>query len=377
MKFLICPDSYKDCMNASTASHIMSLAINELLPQAKTSMTPLSDGGQGFIFAITSIIPHKIISTQIMGPRGDLVTAQYALIDNESTAIIELAQAAGLELLQISERNPYYTTTYGVGELVLHALNQGVQKIILGLGGSATNDGGAGMLQALGTQLLDKSKQELKHGGIYLQELHSICLDTIDKRLKNVIFEIASDVTNPLIGENGATAIFGPQKGATPDMVNNLDAALSNYAKVIWHTCNLDISEIKGGGAAGGVGATLMLFNATMCSGIDLVIKYTNLEEQIINADYIFSGEGSIDEQTIYGKTISGVAKLCHKHSKPLIILTGRSGADLEKLYELGVTAIFPIGNSECDLSTALKHGPDNLSRTVQNIIRLLMLKIP
>ncbi len=410
MKFLICPDSFKDCMTASDASLIMHKAIESILPNALIKTIPLSDGGQGFINSILIAVKGKLIEKPVCGPLGKTVLASYALIENEETAIIESAQAAGLELLALTERNPFYTTTYGIGELILDAISKGAKKIIVGLGGSSTVDGGAGMLQALGAELLDKNLHVLKPGGLYLNDLEQVNFKRLLANLAKVDILIASDVINPLLGPMGAARVFGPQKGATPEMVEILEKGLAKFAQLCNHNLKISLTELPGSGAAGGLGYALLLLGGKIVSGIDLISNFTNLEQEISSADIVFSGEGSLDSQTINGKTISKIAKLCKKYNKPLIVLAGKTSETLEALYALGISAILPIATvheHECscvipcliqinslssiteklaaiekffsshrkiypELAQALTAGPDDLFYAVQLIIRQL-----
>lgn len=373
MKFLICSDSFKDSISGAKANIIIAETITKERPTAQVEIINLSDGGPGFINALLqNQQDHKIITLNVSGPLKDKVSAQYAIFNN--TAVIEMAKASGLELIPQNIRNPSFTTTYGVGELILDALDKNVNKIIIGLGGSATNDGGAGILQALGAKLLDQENQELNFGGINLSKLSRINLDNIDSRLKDITIEIASDVTNSLLGTNGATYIYAKQKGASESDLELLEKALINYANITKEYFKRDYTNHPGSGAAGGLGYALLLLGAQLKSGIELVMLHNNFEQKLILADYVFSGEGSIDEQTISGKTISGIARLCKKYKKPLIILAGKSLSNLAPIYNMGVTAVFPIGNAEINLSTALKNASTNLQRTTQNIIRTIML---
>lgn len=368
---LVCLDSFKDSISGIEANTIIANTIAEELPHAKINIINLSDGGPGFINAMLQNRQGcTIITKEVTGPLQNKISAQYAIFEN--TAIIEIAKSSGLELIPQNKRNPLITTSYGVGELILDALNKNVNKIIIGLGGSANNDGGAGLLQALGAKLLDKNNQELHFGGSNLVNLHNINLENLDTRLNNIIIEIASDVTNPLLGYNGATYIYAKQKGAKNDDIALLEKSLDNYANITKNIFKVDYINYPGSGAAGGLGYALLALGGELKSGINLVMEHNKFAQKLMTADYIFSGEGSIDEQTLSGKTISGIAKLCKKHKKPLIILTGKSLPNLESLYKIGVTAVFPIGNAETNLPTALQNAKDNLYRTTKNIMRIL-----
>lgn len=371
MNFLVCADSFKDAISGSTANVIIAEAIMKELPDAQVDIINISDGGPGFIDSmIQNKKEHRIITLNITGPLKDKINSRYAIIDN--IAIIEMAKASGLELIPQNKRNPNFTTTHGVGELILDALDKNVRKIIIGLGGSATNDAGAGVLQALGAKLLDQNYKKLELGGINLSKIFKINLDGLDSRLKDVEIVIASDVNSPLLGSNGATYIYAKQKGAVDSDLEHLEKALTNYANITQNIFNINYTNHPGSGAAGGLAYTLLLLGGKLKSGIELVMLYNNFEEKLINTNYVFSGEGSIDEQTIYGKTISGIAKLCKKHNKPLIVLTGKSLYQLDNIYKMGVTAVFPIGNAEIGLEKALQNAKQNLRRTIQNIIKVL-----
>lgn len=284
-----------------------------------------------------------------------------------------MAKASGLEIVEKEKRNPMITTTFGTGELIRDALDHDVKEIIIGLGGSSTNDGGSGMAQALGAKLLDQNNHQISFGGGNLGKLDRIDISNLDSRLQDVKIILASDVTNPLIGKDGASRVFGPQKGATSEMVEKLENNLQHYAKIIKRDLNKDVASVSGAGAAGGLGAGLMAFTTCeMRRGVDLAIEVTKLEEKIRDADYVFTGEGGTDFQTKFGKTPYGVAKIGKKYHKPVISLAGYLGEGIDSLYGEGFTAIFGIIPGACDLSTALKNGPSNVARTTENIVRLL-----
>jgi glycerate kinase len=286
-----------------------------------------------------------------------------------------MASASGIHLVSKEERNPLYTTTYGTGELIKAALDKGVKRIFIGIGGSATNDGGAGMLQALGVKLLDEEGNNLPFGGGALDRLHKINLESLDSRLKDTVIEVACDVTNPLTGKTGASHIFGPQKGATPEMIEKLDKNLAHFARVIRDQLNKDVENVPGAGAAGGLGAGLMAFlNAELRRGVELVIKYTDLKEKIQGASYVFTGEGSVDSQTVFGKTPFGVAMTAKEFEIPVIAFAGRIGEGVEVLYDKGINSIVGILSGVVSLEDALKNGAPNLERATENIIRILMM---
>ncbi|WP_186580431.1 glycerate kinase [Aquibacillus kalidii] len=376
MKFVLAPDSFKESMKAKHAAHAMEKGIKTVFPEAECVIVPMADGGEGTVESLVSATNGRIVLVDVIGPLGDKVTAQYGLVGDGKTAVIEMASASGLELISLEERNPLRSTTYGTGQLMKDALEKGVSKFLIGIGGSATNDGGVGMLQALGVSFKDQSGEELPFGGGELHRLHSIDMSGLDARLKTAQIDVACDVTNPLIGDNGASAIFGPQKGATPAMVKTLDASLAHYAQVIKGHLRKDIADIEGAGAAGGLGAGLLAFlNANLRKGIDLVIEYTQLEDIVKGADYVFTGEGSIDHQTLFGKTPYGVATVAKKHSVPVIAFAGRIGDGVESLYDNGFTAIVGIVKELSSLDEALKNGEANLTAATETICRVIKME--
>jgi len=375
MKFVLAPDSFKESMTAKKAALAMEKGVKAVFPQAECVIVPMADGGEGTVESLVSMTNGEIIKTEVIGPLGEKVIAEYGLLGEGQTAVIEMASASGLELIKPKERNPLLTTTYGTGQLIKHALDKGVRRFLIGIGGSATNDGGAGMLQALGVSFKDQAGNELPFGGGALHRLHSIDMSGLDERIKTVQMDVACDVTNPLIGDNGASAIFGPQKGATPEMVNNLDQNLAHFAEVIKQQLGEDIAHLDGAGAAGGLGAGLLAFlNAQLKKGIDLVIEYTGLEEQVKGADYVFTGEGSIDGQTLFGKTPYGVAAIAEKYSVPVIAFAGRIGNGVESLYDNGFTAIIGILKGVTTLEEALECGEENLVFAAENVCRVLKI---
>jgi glycerate 2-kinase len=376
MKFVLAPDSFKESMSAKHAALAMQEGILKVFPQAECIIVPMADGGEGTVESLVDVTEGQLIYKSVTGPLGEHVESQFGLSGDRKTAYIEMASASGIHLVKKEQRNPLITTTYGTGELIKHALDQGVNRIIMGIGGSATNDGGVGMLQALGVSLTDEAGNELSFGGGALHQLHAIHMDGLDDRLSTVKFEVACDVSNPLIGKTGASHIFGPQKGATPEMVEQLDQNLTHYANIIQQQLGKDIAQTPGAGAAGGIGAGLIAFlNAELKKGVNLVIEYTGLENKIIGADFVFTGEGSIDGQTLFGKTPFGVATTAKKYSVPVIAFAGRIGNGTEALYEHGFTSIVGILKEVTSLDDALSSGRRNLSHAVENACRLLTVK--
>ncbi|KEI00690.1 glycerate kinase [Clostridium botulinum] len=376
MRFVLAPDSFKESMTAKEAAEAMERGIKKVMPSAECIKVPMADGGEGTVQSLVDATNGKFIEVEVTGPDCNKVKAIYGILGDGKTAVIEMASASGIHLIKNEKRNPLYTTTYGTGELIKSALDKGVQNILIGIGGSATNDGGAGMLEALGAKFYDKEGNELAFGGAALEKLYKFDLSGFDSRIEDINIEVACDVNNPLTGKNGASYIFGPQKGATHDMVERLDDALSNYAKIIKKQLDIDVDNIPGAGAAGGLGAGLMAFlNADLKKGIELVIKYTKLEEKIQGASYVFTGEGSVDSQTVFGKTPFGVATVAKKFNVPVIAFAGRIGDGVSELYDHGINSIIGILQGSVSLEKALKDGSKNIEKTSENIVRILNIK--
>ena len=373
MKFVLAPDSFKECMSSKEVCEVMESGIRKVYPEAEIIKVPMADGGEGTVEALVEATNGTYHTVNVTGPLGNKVDAVFGVLGNKKTAVIEMATASGLHLVKREERNPLITTTFGTGELIKAALDLGVKHIVIGIGGSATNDGGAGMIQALGGKLLDREGNEIGFGGGSLDKIETIDLSQIDSRIRDTVIEVACDVTNPLIGEKGASEIFGRQKGATEEMVKVLDSNLAHYANVIRRDLDIDIAYVEGAGAAGGLGAALLAFlNGELKRGIDLVIKHTELKEKLEGADYVFTGEGSIDYQTMYGKTPIGVATIAKEKGLKTIAFAGNVGEGIDILYTGGITAIFSIMLGVSTLENALKNGKENLLVTVENAVRLL-----
>lgn len=372
---VLAPDSFKESMSAKEACIAMERGIKKVNQDIKCVHVPMADGGEGTMQSLVDATNGKIYSLEVVGPLGNKVQAEYGILGDREVGILEMASASGIHLVSLDKRNPLITTTYGTGELIKACLDKGVKKLLIGIGGSATNDGGAGVIQALGGKLLDKDGNELGFGGGELGKLHNIDLTNFDPRLKDVVVEVACDVNNPLCGEKGASNVFGPQKGATPDMVSLLDNNLKHYANIIKEQIGMDVLEVSGAGAAGGLGAGLMAFlNGTLKKGIEIVIEYSGLEEKVKEADMVWTGEGSIDFQTQYGKTPLGVATIAKKYDKPVIAFAGRVGDNIDVLYEKGIDSIFGIMKGVTSIEEALEKGKENIEKTSENVIRLMKL---
>ena len=372
--FLLAPDSFKESMTAEQACAAMQRGIVKALPDAQFIYVPMADGGEGTVDALVAARNGRKVELDVSGPFiQQKVQSYFGLIENDQTAVIEMALANGIHLIESSQRNPLLTSSLGTGEIIKAALELGVSKIIIGLGGSVTNDAGAGMAQALGAKFLDENGQAVQVGGGQLAQIQSIDLSQLDPRLKSTEIVIASDVNNPLCGENGASHVFAPQKGATSEMVEVLDQNLSHFADLVAQHIGQDFQDIAGAGAAGGLGFGLMAFaGAKIRSGVEIVIEETGLSEKIDQADYVFTGEGGIDFQTKFGKTPFGVAQVAKRFNKPVIAFAGYVGKGIEELYDEGFTAIFGIVDGACDLQTALKNGEKNLERCCVNVVKVL-----
>ena len=373
-KFVLAPDSFKESMTAKEVCVAMEKGIKKVFSDAEIIHVPMADGGEGTVESLVDATNGHKEYIEVQGPLPEQkVKAYYGILGDEKTAVIEMAQASGLMLVDPKVRNPLVTTTYGTGELIKAALNKGVSTIIIGIGGSATVDGGIGMAQALGVKFTDKYGNNIEPTGSNLAKIDKISMENLDKRVKKVNFIIASDVENILTGKKGAAAVFGPQKGATPDEVELLDKGLIHYAEIIRRDIGKNVEDIAGSGAAGGLGAGLIAFlDAKLQSGVEVVANTVKLAEKISQADYVFTGEGGMDFQTKYGKTPFGVAQVAKKYQKPVFAEAGYLGERIEELYDIGISAIFGIVDKSESIEESLEKGPQNVERTTENIARLI-----
>jgi glycerate kinase len=380
MKIIIAPDSFKESLTALEVANAIESGFRSIFTDAEFVKVPMADGGEGTVQSMVDATEGSFIDLEVTGPLGHRVMAQYGILGSKegqksTTAVIEMASASGLHLVPRDKRNPFYTTSYGTGELIKDALDRGIKHIILGLGGSATNDAGAGLVQALGVQLKDATGQELAFGGIALAQLTQIDTAQIHPLLSQCRIEVACDVDNPLCGEYGASAIFGPQKGATPEMVTELDQTLAHFADVISNNGFEDHRLLSGAGAAGGMGLGVKTFlNAELKPGIEIVMKTVGLAEQLENADLVITGEGRIDGQTVFGKTPMGVLKQANEKGVPTIGIAGILGKDAEAILSHGMLAIFPIIPALDSLEKVLSDAEINLITTSRNIASILKL---
>lgn len=372
MKIVIAPDSFKESLTALAVAEAIGEGFRRILPQAQYRLVPMADGGEGLVQSIVDATQGEKFSTQVTAPLGNKVSASWGMTGDGQSAVIEMAEASGLHLVPTDKRNPLISTSYGSGELISTALDKGLRRIILGIGGSATNDGGVGMLQALGAKFVDKTGKSLSFGGAALTDLAQIDMSGLDPRLQETRIEVACDVDNPLCGEYGASAVFGAQKGATKADIQRLDAALRHFAEQVQAQLGIDIQTPKGAGAAGGMGGGLMLLpQVRLRSGIQMVIEAVDLAAAIADADIVVTGEGRMDGQSVHGKTPIGVAKLAKSAGKPVIAIVGSLREDYPAVYEAGIDAVFPIIRQINSLENTLQAGHENLISTAENVARL------
>ena len=371
MKIVIAPDSFKGSISAYDAAIAIEKGVKKYLPSAATVIVPMADGGEGTMDALVAATNGIIYHAQVKNPLGSDITAAYGVLGDGQTCIIETASASGLYLIPEDKRDPLKTTTYGMGQLIKQALDQGYRHFIIGLGGSATNDAGVGMLQALGLQFLDCNGHEIGFGGGALHNITRIDSRKFDKRIAEATFIIASDVKNPFIGSNGASAIFGPQKGATPEMVELLDNNLQHLADLIEKHTGIRIHDSEGAGAAGGLGGAFQaFFPAEIRAGIDIVINYSGFAKAVAGADLVITGEGQIDCQTAEGKTPMGVAQEAKKYNVPTIVLAGSIGEGIDVLYQYGIVSIHSIVNGPTTLQKAMEQASDLLTNCAEQVVR-------
>jgi len=375
MKIVIAPDSYKESLTAMEVANAVEAGFKQVMPNATYVKLPMADGGEGTVQSLVDATGGDIIEHTVTGPLGEQVDAFYGLMGEGKTAVIEMAAASGLHLVEPSQRNPLQTTTYGTGELIKAALDKGVEHIIVGIGGSATNDGGIGMAQALGIRMLDADGKEIGYGGGALARLSHIDMSDVDPRLAAINLEVACDVDNPLCGPKGASHVFGPQKGATPEMVAQLDANLAHYADIIKSQLGRDVKEMAGAGAAGGLGAALLgLLCASLRPGIEIVMDAVNLSQVVSDADLVITGEGRIDSQTIHGKTPIGVARTAKKYQLPVIGIAGCQSNDCHVVYEHGIDAVFSVVPRSVSLEEALRDAAINVEMTARNVAAMVVM---
>lgn len=372
MKIVIAPDSFKDSLSAQGVAAAIAQGLAEVWPDAQLIQCPMADGGEGTVESVLAACNGQWRHTRVRGPLGAAVEARWGWLVESRTAIIEMAEASGLQLVPPGQRDACSSSTYGTGELIRAALDEGAGRVILAIGGSATNDGGAGAMQALGVALLDDQGRSLPPGGLALANLARIDLSDLDPRLAHVSFEIAADVDNPLCGPHGASAVFGPQKGATAEQAQALDRALGHFAEQCARVLTKDVRDEPGSGAAGGLGFAAKAFlGAQFRTGVDVVAQLTGLAEAVSGADLVITGEGRFDAQTLRGKTPFGVARIARQHGVPVLVIAGTLGEGYQALYEHGIDAAFALANGPMTLQEACTDAPRLLSERARDIARL------
>jgi len=376
MKIVIAPDSFKDSLSAEGVAAAIASGIAAVRPDAQVVCCPMADGGEGTMEAIVAACHGEQRSLDVRGPLGSIVTAQWGWLAESRTAIIEMAQASGLQLLTLDQRDACRTSTFGTGQLIGAALDAGAERIILAIGGSATNDAGSGMLRALGLRTFDAQGAELEEGGLALCNAARIDASGLDRRLAGVRLEVAADVDNPLCGNNGASAIFGPQKGASAEQVQLLDHALGHFADHCAQLLGRDVRDFPGCGAAGGMGFAAKAFlDAQFRPGIEVVAELAGLEEAVQGADLVITGEGRFDAQTLRGKTPFGVARIARRHGVPVVVLAGTLGEGYQELYGHGIDAAFAVTSGPMTLQQACADAPRLLAERAGDILRLWSLR--
>lgn len=375
MRIIIAPDSYKGSLSALAVAAAMERGIQSVFPDAAINKIPIADGGEGTVEALVAATNGQTIRQEVVGPLGDTMEAFWGLLGDGETAVIEMAAASGLTLVPKEKRNPRISTTYGTGQLIKAALDQNIRKFVIGIGGSATNDGGAGMAQALGAKFLDEAGRELKPGGAALAHLANIDLSGLDIRLQEAQIMVACDVDNPLCGSKGASAVYGPQKGATAEIIAELDAALAHYASVATAATGKDISACAGAGAAGGLGAGLMFFTqAQLKPGVEIVLEATGFADLVKHADLVITGEGNTDFQTAYGKAPVGVAKIACQYKVPVVCLSGGLGKGSDEVLARGIGALMSAVAAPVSLEECIASAPEFIEAAAARMCRLLMI---
>ena len=371
MKVVVAPQSFKGSISALDAARAMEEGVLRVVPDAGTVLVPVADGGDGTLETLVDATGGEVRSTTVTGPIGKPVTAEWGALGDGQTAVIEMARTSGLALLSLAERDPLHATTYGLGEVLREALDAGFRSFIVGIGGSATNDGGAGMAQALGVRLLDETGKDLPQGGAALAGLRRVDVSGLDGRVMEARFSVACDVSNPLTGPEGASAVYGPQKGATPDLVERLDAALKNFARVVERDTGTSIDAVRGSGAAGGLGGGMMAFlGGSLRAGVDIVLDHVGLDEKLEGADLVITGEGRIDFQTVYDKAPIGVARRAKRRGIPVLAVCGSLGKGFEDVHAEGIDAAVSILTAPMTLDEASARAGELIADAVAEAMR-------
>ena len=377
MRVVVAPDSYKGSVSAIGVAEALERGVRKIFPSAQVCKVPIADGGEGTVEALVAATGGKLQYSQVQGPLGETLTAHWGILGDGKTAVIEMASASGLPLVPKEKRDPRITTTYGTGELIRAALDAGLRRIIIGIGGSATNDGGTGMARALGAKFLSGEGAELPQGGGALAKLQTIELTGLDPRLQETEITVACDVDNPLCGVRGAAAVFGPQKGATPEMVQELDAALLHFAGCAQDTTGRDVASLAGAGAAGGLGAGLLYFTqAKLKPGVEIVLEAVNFAELVKDAAFVITGEGRTDFQTAYGKAPVGVAKVAKQFNVPVFCISGGLGEGSDDVLAQGIDAAMSICSRPLSLEECMRDGEILIEEAATRLCRILQVKV-
>ena len=375
MKIVVAPDSFKGSVTALQAAHAIEKGLHRVFPDAEIDKVPMADGGEGTVQSLVDATGGEMRTKRVLGPLGNEVDAEFGILADGETAVIEMASASGLTLVPSDKRNPLHTTTYGTGQLIHEAIDAGCRRLIIGIGGSATNDGGAGMAEALGVKFLNADGNLIERGGGGLRELSAIDIAGLHPKIAETETVVACDVNNPLTGPEGASHVYGPQKGATPEMVKTLDACLEHYDKVLSRTLGQSYDKIPGAGAAGGLGAGLMAFlNAQLRLGVDIMIDAVNLKERMKGASLVFTGEGQLDFQTVFGKTPVGVAKVAKADNIPVIAIVGGIGEGAAAVYDVGIDAMLGIAQAPMSLEDAVEDALQLIADTAEQAARLIAI---
>ncbi|MED5410498.1 MAG: glycerate kinase [Chloroflexota bacterium] len=373
MKILVAPQEFKGSISALSVAEAAETGVMRVFPEAEVVLCPVADGGDGTLETLVEVSGGEVRTCSVQNPIGETITAQWGAMGDGVTAVIEMARTSGLALLSLDERDPLNSSTFGLGQAILEALNQGFRKFIVGIGGSATNDAGAGMAQALGATLLNAEGKSIPFGGAALADLRSIDISKMDTRIENSQFMVACDVSNPLTGDEGASAVYGPQKGATPEMVSQLDNALLNFAEIAKKDIGKNVSEISGAGAAGGLGAGMLAFmGAELKAGVDIVLETVQLREKLSGVDLVITGEGGMDFQTVYNKAPIGVARIAGEFNIPTIAIAGLLGQNFTVVHDHGIRAATSIVDGPISLEESSERASELISNSVEESLRFI-----
>ena len=375
MKIVISPQAFKGSITAMNAAKAIESGVKSVMPDCETVLIPIADGGDGTLETLIDVMGGDIITEKVTGPLGSKVKANWGALSDQKTAIVEMASTSGLTLIKPKDLDPYKATTYGLGEIISKALDKGYREFIVGIGGSATNDAGAGLAQALGIKLLNSSGKEIELGGFNLKHLDTIDMSGLDPRILESKFNVACDVDNPMCGPEGASAVYGPQKGASQEMITVLDSALQHFSHVVHRDLNKEVKHMPGAGAAGGLGGGMVAFlNASLKKGIDIVLETLEFDEKIEGADLLITGEGQMDFQTVFSKAPIGAAKVGKSKNIPVVSLSGSLGAEYELVHDHGIDAAFSILPRPMTLEEASENAHELISKTTEEIIRTIIV---